>query len=182
MDEDDDLFLSKNGVKVKPERKKRFIRQDEIIRDMTEFELFDEHKKKMKDLYNFDIEREIMKQKIHLNREFFKELDNPVNDVEEEVNENIKLEMKKRHKEQKRLRFDFKPTIIKKLPLIDDMKFTNMQIKSLAEKKRIWKGKKKGVYKPSDILKWFKVYEETKLYEIRNMLGKDQENEFKFLE
>ncbi|CDW80208.1 UNKNOWN [Stylonychia lemnae] len=178
----DDLFISKNGVKVKPERRKKPRDQRLITKDMTEFEKFEEHKRKMKDLGLFDVEREIMKYKIHLNREFFHDLDNPVNDVEAEVNEHIKQEMQRRQKEQRRYHFDFKPVIIKKLPLIDDMKFSNMQIKSLAEKKRIWQGSKKGTYKPSDILKWFKVYEETKLFEIRNMLGKEQDNEYRFLE
>lgn len=54
-----------------------------------------------------------------------------------------------------------------------------MTIKSLAESKRVWKGKEKGAYKASELRKWFKVYEETKLFQIRKEIGKP-ENEFDY--
>ncbi len=52
------------------------------------------------------------------------------------------------------------------MPLIDEMKFDNMNILSVAEKKRFWKGKK-GKFKIKELNKWYKVYDETKLYEAR---------------
>lgn len=48
-----------------------------------------------------------------------------------------------------------------------------MHNKSLAEKKRLWKGKKGGKFKATDLQKWFKVYEETKLFDIRKHIGKE---------
>lgn len=120
-----------------------------------------------------DIEREVMKIKIHENREFFRNLDNPENEVEKEVNDNIKADMRRKKKELIKFNLMDKPVLLKKLPLIDDLKFANMTVKSLALKKRIWKGGL-GRYKATDLLKWFKVYEETKLLEIRKDLGKTE--------
>ena len=56
---------------------------------------------------------------------------------------------------------------VRKLPLFDKMKFDNMTMNSVAEKKRMWKGKR-GKFKVKELVKWFKVYDETKLYEARN--------------
>jgi hypothetical protein len=52
-----------------------------------------------------------------------------------------------------------------------------MQTKSEAEKKRYWKGNK-GFFKKGDVANWFKVYDETKLYEISRSLknGKLKKN------
>jgi hypothetical protein len=51
------------------------------------------------------------------------------------------------------------------------MKFKNMTNKSLAESKRIWKGDK-GRYAPKDLAKWFKLYDETQLFEARKLIDK----------
>jgi hypothetical protein len=53
------------------------------------------------------------------------------------------------------------------------MKFNNMENKSKAEKKRIWKGHG-GLYKKKDLNEWFKLYDETKLYEISKTLAKSK--------
>lgn len=63
-------------------------------------------------------------------------------------------------------------SVIKKLPLIDKLKFDNMKILSLAEKKRLWKGRK-GNFKKKDLGKWYKLYDETKLYEARQTIKKN---------
>eukprot|EP00347_Sterkiella_histriomuscorum_P011235 403373230 len=170
----DDVFISRNGVKVKPERPRKRQYQEVVVKELTEFEKIDLYNKRMKEMHQFDIEREVLKHKIHENREFFKNLDNPLNDVEKEVNQNIKIDMKKKKKEYQKYQLLNKPVQIKKLPLIDDMKFSNMTTKSLAEKKRLWMGKRKGRYKAGDLSKWFKVYEETRLYQIRKIIGKPE--------
>lgn len=45
-------------------------------------------------------------------------------------------------------------------------------MKSYAEKKFRWKGEK-GSFKKKDLQKWFKVYDETKLYQLRKKIDKD---------
>ena len=55
---------------------------------------------------------------------------------------------------------------IQKRPLIDQLKFNNMYDQSLAEKKRIWIGEE-GKFKKSDVQEWFKVWDETQLFNAR---------------
>ena len=58
---------------------------------------------------------------------------------------------------------------IQKRPLIESLKFNNMYDKSLAEKKRIWKGEQ-GTFKKSYVQDWFKVWDETRLFQNRNQV------------
>jgi hypothetical protein len=51
------------------------------------------------------------------------------------------------------------------------MKFKYITNKSLAETKRIWRGKKKGKFPAKELVKWFKVFDETKLYQAREFIG-----------
>ena len=53
------------------------------------------------------------------------------------------------------------------------MKFDNMTMNSVAEKKRMWKGKR-GHFKDKELIKWFKVYDETKLFEARKNIEKSK--------
>ena len=69
--------------------------------------------------------KEVLKIQIGRNREYLKELDNPVNEVESAVNKQLKFDIKKFRKQHFAIKSEtFKP--VKKLPLIDDLKFTNM--------------------------------------------------------
>ena len=50
----------------------------------------------------------------------------------------------------------------------------NKAQKSLAEKKRLWQGKE-GVFAKKDLDKWFKVYNQTKLAEIKEIFNKNKD-------
>lgn len=122
-------------------------------------------RKKMQD----NLAKEVLKIQIGRNREYIKELEHPINEVEEEVNKHIKYDMKKAKRNQVlQKQEEFKR--VKKLPLIDDMKFKYIQDKSLAENKIAWKGKK-GKFQAKDLIKWFKLFDETKLYHARKYIG-----------
>lgn len=116
-----------------------------------------------------ELKREVMKINIGRNREYIKELRNPTNEIEEELNKKVMSDMKQywRKKQQKQKKEKVK--IIKKLPLIDDMKFENMNNKSVAENKRRWKGKR-GIFNVRELAKWFKIYDETQLLNAKNTL------------
>ena len=58
---------------------------------------------------------------------------------------------------------------ILKRPLIDQMKFNNMYDQSVAEKKRIWQGEE-GRFKKGEMQEWFKVWDETRLYNARHQV------------
>jgi hypothetical protein len=125
----------------------------------------------MKEMEEVQVYREVIKINQVKNREFLRDLDRPQNDVEAEVNKNIKEQIKinrlnylQEKMQNKKNKKDL--LVIKKLPLIDKLKFDNMKNKSVAEKKRLWKGDK-GKFKKKDLGKWFKLYDETKLFEAR---------------
>ena len=59
-----------------------------------------------------------------------------------------------------------KDKLILKRPLIDPLKFNNMAMQSLAEKKRIWQGEN-GLLKKSQVQEWYKIWDETKLFRDR---------------
>lgn len=112
----------------------------------------------------------MLKIQIGRNREYIKELENPLNEVEEAVNKQIKQEIRRAKRNQVvQKQEEFKR--VKKLPLIDDMKFKYITNKSLAENKLVWKGKKKGKFPAKELIKWFKVFDETKLYNAREYIG-----------
>ena len=127
-----------------------------------------------------DMERQILKSRIAFNRDFYREIDKPQNEIEEIVFKNIKKhirEIRRNHQEEKYFKKS-QYQKLKKLPLIDDMKFDNMEVRSLAEKKRYWFGKKLGPFKIKDVSKWFKVYEETRLWEARQDISKPVDSQF----
>ena len=65
---------------------------------------------------------------------------------------------------------------------MDKMKFDNMEQISYADKKRVWVGRR-GKFRKNDMAKWYKLYDETKLYEVHKrtkkevVLGEGFENE-----
>lgn len=126
--------------------------------------------------------REVFKINQAKNREFLRDLDRAQNDVEAEVNKHIKEQLKFNRLLYLQEKFNINPkgetVVVKKLPLIDKLKFDNMKFKSLAEKKRLWKGEG-GRFKKKDLSKWHKLYDETKLYDARKTIKKNlNENDF----
>lgn len=61
--------------------------------------------------------------------------------------------------------------MVRKLALIDEHKLKSIEVKSMAENKRLWKGKK-GLYNKNEMTKWLKNFDETKLTEIKAKLNK----------
>lgn len=63
--------------------------------------------------------------------------------------------------------------VIKKLALIDEHKLKKVEYTSVAENKRLWKGKK-GFYKRNEMTGWLKNYDETRLNEMKGTLIKNK--------
>jgi hypothetical protein len=67
---------------------------------------------------------------------------------------------------------DYTKPIIRRVALIDNTKFNNMHIKSMADKKRAWKGIE-GRYRQKDLASWYKLYDDTMLLKIKKDIRKD---------
>ena len=82
---------------------------------------------------------------------------------------------KKEAKKMKNLNFkgeDDAGTHIRRQALIDRILLKNDKaVKSLAERKRLWEGKE-GQFNKKDLAKWYKVYNQTKLAEIKEIFNK----------
>lgn len=117
-----------------------------------------------------------MKINIGRNREYIRDLRLPEDEIESDLNKKVLSDLKQFWRKKQLKQKKEKVKLIKKLPLIDDMKFENMENKSLAEKKRRWKGKK-GRFNPKELSKWFKIYDETQLLEARKTIKKKLNNE-----
>ena len=88
--------------------------------------------------------------------------------------------MEKYKKEAKRLKnFVIKEdvgTYIRRQALIDKILLKNDKaIKSLAERKRLWEGEE-GQFNKKDLAKWYKVYNQTKLAEMKEIFNKGQDH------
>ena len=112
-------------------------------------------------------------------KEFLRSLENPNDEIEAEIFKDMKERLIQKMAQSKQNLVLINPVtevkrVVKKLPLIDKMRFDNGNFRSLAESKKRWKGRK-GKFKKKDLAQWFKVYDETKLWEIRQEIKKDVE-------
>lgn len=134
-----------------------------------------EERLKLKD----DNERKILKEQHRRKQEIMKEVKNPRDQVEGAMFEEMRDFIKKHGRRQffKYYLSTYAVTtgvneaskFIQKRPLIDQLKFNNMYDQSLAEKKRIWVGQE-GNFKKSDVQEWFKVWDETQLFNARKQV------------
>ncbi|CDW88586.1 UNKNOWN [Stylonychia lemnae] len=163
-------FVSKNGKIVKPDRtderqvvvKKKDLNEDDM-RAYKEKELMREK------LKNQNIVREVLKKQVKEKQEQknFK----PNDEIEALLIEKYKKEAKKIRVGNK----EDQEYYLRRQALIDKVLLKNNKaIKSLAEKKRLWVGEE-GQFAKKDLAKWYKVYNQTKLAEMREIFDKDND-------
>lgn len=173
-------LLSKAGLPVLPVKKV----SPEVIAALRDKE---EEKAKARDAKPVNPMEEMMKrkeenQKVIQLAEFRRkqEIMDAIKQPRDEIEEAIYEKMNDYVKEKGRRQFfkyylvtndqvqheNVQDKFINKRPLIDPLKFNNMAMQSLAEKKRIWQGDG-GLFKKSQVQEWYKIWDETKLFKDR---------------